>query len=129
MALLIARIDAYSALVRVGRPVRRRVRIVLQLRDHLLDGRIKLRVSALRHQRRIVHHLDVRVDPVAFDGPCTVLLIERERWRGDTRAVDQRWPAGDADQPAPGARAYRVCRACARGSTREMHRLRSPLRH
>src|SRR5262249_31533873 len=62
-------------------------------------------IAAVDHERRIVQHLDIGIDAVAFDAPGAVHLVEAKRGNRRGPAVDELWIAADADETAPGAHA------------------------
>src|SRR5262245_16463263 len=97
--------NPHAAPVRAGRALRRHVRIRPDLLEHCVDGLVELRVPAAHHEGRVVHHDDVRIDAVALDAPCSILLVVPEGGNADRSAVNEARVAGDAHQPAPGAHA------------------------
>ncbi len=90
---------------RVLRLRHRHERVLPHLIEHDLDGLVELGVSPVGHERRVVDHLDVRIDAVALDAPRPVLVVEREARHAHVTAVDQRRVPRQTDQTAPGPRA------------------------
>jgi len=97
--------DPHAAAVRVCRARRGRVGVAFDLGQHMLDGGVELRVTAVNHLGRIVDHFDVRLYAVALNTPRAIGLKECNGRDGHTPAVDQPRVAGQADQPAPRSRA------------------------
>jgi len=105
--------------VGVGRVVRHRSRIILDLLLEQIDGCLKLRVRPTKGCVRKVIDYDVGIDAVSFDDPFSRRVVDACFTRARQAPVGLSVAAGEPDFAAPGARAEHLAQLEALEAFRE----------
>src|SRR6185369_11237580 len=85
---------------------------LFQLRHHLRNRPLELRIFTRDYRLWIVIHLDVGIDAVTFDNPLTSLIRKPKLGNVHRSAVNQLTPIRDANHTAPRAFANELPKPC-----------------